>query len=85
MLRSLPILGSKIGDLLFKLVSVNGFDDNALEIQKQIIDEICNLLHIELKKQNITSSEDWFFTTHGEEAMKRIQHNVIRGLPATYE
>lgn len=85
MLNTLPVLGREIGALLFDLVSVSGFDKIALERQQQIITKICKLLHYELKNQNITSSDDWFFTTHGEEAMKRIQHSVIRGLPATYE
>lgn len=85
MLRSLPILGKEIGNLLFDLVSVGDFDTEALEAQQKIITQICELLHKELLRQNITSSNDWFFTSHGEEAMKRIQHNVIRGLPATYE
>lgn len=85
MLRSLPILGERIGSLLLDLVSVSGFDEAALSRQQEIITEICKILHAELKNQNITSSDDWFFTTHGEEAMKRINHSVIRGLPATYE
>jgi len=85
MLRSLPILGKQIGSLLLDLVSVSGFDEAALSRQQEIIAEICKALHTELKNQNITSSDDWFFTTHGEEAMKRINHSVIRGLPATYE
>ena len=85
MMRSLPVLGKEIGDLLFDLVSANGFNDANLEKQQKIISKICALLHNELKNQNLTSSDDWFFTSHGEEAMKRIGHNVIRGLPATYE
>ena len=85
MLRSLPILGKEIGELLLQLVTIGGFTSIALENQQKIITEICSLLHKELLRQNITSSDDWFFTSHGEEAMKRIQHNIIRGLPATYE
>lgn len=85
MLRSLPIQGENIGKLLTDLVSTGGFSPEALSKQQEIISEICSLLHTELKKQNITSSDDWFFTAHGEEAMKRISNNVIRGLPATYE
>lgn len=85
MLRSLPILGKEIGDLLNDLVLIPGFDTAALEKQQDVISKICALLHAELKKQNLTSSDDWFFSTHGEEVMKRIEHSVIRTLPATYE
>lgn len=85
MLRSLPILGNEVGKLLADIVSVMGFDDASLKKQQDIISEICVLLHNELKNQSLTSSDDWFFSTHGEELMKRIEHNVIRSLPATYE
>ncbi len=85
MLRSLPILGSEISSLLTRLASVAGIGQDELDLQQNAVDRICQLLHGELKRQEISSSEDWFFTAHGEEAMKRISHDVIRSLPATYE
>ena len=85
MLRSLPILGNEIGVLLNTLVNTSGFDEAALKKQQEIIGEICSLLHKELKNQGLTSSDDWFFATHGEEVRSRIEHPVIRSLPATYE
>ena len=84
-LRSLPILGKDVGILLEQLVSVTGLSSSALDLQKDTVDRICRLLHEELKRQQLTSSEDWFFSTHGEEVRTRITHDVIRCLPATYE
>lgn len=85
MLRGLPVLGADIGSLLERLVSVTGLSPEALDLQKDAVDRICRLLHAELKRQGLTSSDDWFFSTHGEEARSRITHEVIRSLPATYE
>ena len=85
MLRSLPILGREIGSLLERLVSVAGLSPETLELQNNTVDGICGILHGELKRQGLTSSEDWFFSTHGEEVRMRISHEVIRSLPATYE
>ena len=85
MLRSLPVLGGEVGELLERLVSVAGLSSDALDLQKNAVDSICSLLHGELKRQGLTSSEDWFFSTHGEEVRRRISHEVIRSLPATYE
>jgi hypothetical protein len=39
----------------------------------------------ELKRQLLTSSEDWFLTTHGEEIQSGIQDSFLRSLPAQYE
>ena len=85
MLRSLPVLGPQIGSLLSELVSVTGLDPSVIRAQKDCVDRICSLLHEELKRQDLTSSDDWFFSTHGEEVRRRIGHEVIRSLPATYE
>ena len=85
MLISLPILGDEIGNLLNLLVKTAGFDNETLKKQQDIISEICSLLHKELKAQDLTSSDDWFFSTHGEEVMRRIEHKVIKTLPPTYE
>ena len=85
MLRSLPVLGAEIGNLLERLVSVTGLSSGTLDLQQDAVDRICRLLHEELKHQGLTSSEDWFFSTHGEEVRSRIAHEVIRSLPATYE
>jgi len=84
-LCSLPLLGAEIGQLLKDLVSYSGLTPEVLDAQQRIIDAICSLLHRELKAQGLTSSEDWFFSTHGEEVRSRIQHPTIRSLPATYE
>lgn len=85
MLRSLPILGEEVGQLLKGLVSYSGLSPDVMDAQQKIIDTICSLLHKELKAQGLTSSEDWFFSTHGEEVRSRIQHPTIRSLPTTYE
>ena len=85
MLRSLPVLGQEIGGLLERLVSVTGLSPDVLELQNDAVERICRLLHEELKRQGLTSSDDWFFSTHGEEVRSRISHEVIRSLPATYE
>lgn len=85
MMRSLPILGSEVGALVDKLVNAIRFDAEALKEQQRIISEICSLIHSELKRQDLTSSDDWFFSTHGEEVRSRIEHPVIRSLPAQYE
>jgi len=85
MLRSLPILGAEIGRMLKLLVSRAGLEPDVLDFQQSLISEICSLLSSELKLQGLSSSDDWFFTAHGEEVRSGIQHPVIRSLPATYE
>ena len=84
-LRELPVLGKEVGVLLEQLVSQCGLSAAVLAQQEDIVSEICRLLHAELKNQGLTGSEDWFFSTHGEEVRSRIAHQVLRSLPATYE
>lgn len=85
MLRSLPVLGSDIAPLLNQLTTLAGLGKDIQEQQQQIIDRICSLLHQEMLAQGLTSSNDWFFSTHGEEVRNQITHPTIRSLPATYE
>lgn len=85
MMRSLPVLGKEINVLINTLINIPGYNSAVLVKQQEVINEICTLLHQELIKQNLTSSDDWFFSTHGEAVMRKINHQVIRTLPATYE
>jgi hypothetical protein len=85
MMRSLPILGDSVGALMDELVRAAGYNESGLAVQQKIISEICALIHGELKRQHLTSSDDWFFTAHGEEVRSRITNTVLRSLPAQYE
>lgn len=85
MMHSLPILGAEIGALIDKLIHNLHFDEAGLKHQQEIISRICTLIHNELKRQELTSSDDWFFSTHGEEVRRRIKNQVLRSLPAQYE
>lgn len=85
MLRSLPILGQEISCLLCRLTEASPLEKDYIIRQKTTISSICKMLLQELHNQGLTSSDDWFFSTHGEEVRKRISHGVLRSLPATYE
>lgn len=85
MMRSLPILGEEIASLILRLLSLPLIDEDAFENRQVVIDEICFKLAGELKAQNLADTHDTFFTVHGEQVQSRIQHSVIRSLPAQYE
>ena len=85
MLRSLPILGDELYRRLDALLLINGRDMDTVMLRQDKIEEICTILKGELQNQGLTSSDDAFFTAHGEEVQRRIQDSFIRSLPTQYE
>ena len=84
-LKDLPILGDEVARLLFLIAEAGGFDNESFATRQQYISELCAIIVEELKTQDLSGSDDWFLTTHGEEAMRRIAEASLRSLPAQYE
>ena len=84
-LTELPILGDRIGTLLFELSLVQGFSDDSIQKRHGIIKNICSELASELRRQGLTRTDDWFFTSHAEELQKSIRDGFLSSLPTQNE
>lgn len=84
-LTELPILGKNIGVTLKEMAMICGINEISYGMIQNHISQICALLVGELQRQLLSSSDDWFLTTHGEEIQSSIQDSFLRALPAQYE
>ena len=85
MMRSLPILGAELNTEIDELLLIEGRDTKTIMRRQDRIEKICEALKKELQRQGLTSSDDAFFTAHGEEVQRRIEDSFIRSLPTQYE
>ena len=83
--RDLPILGADTTRLLSDIAGISGIGDDEHSQRKEYITELCALFTDELRRQNLSSTDDWFMTTHGEEVRQKIKDDFLRSLPAQYE
>jgi hypothetical protein len=84
-LTELPVLGGDVGSLLER-IAVSGSPSPAVFKQNECdINAICTLLAGELRSQELAFSNDWFFTSQGEEIQNSIKDTFLRSLPAQYE
>lgn len=84
-MKELPLLGESIGRHIYDLSSIYEFFNESIMHSNEIISYICNELAIELRRQELTSTNDWFFTSHGEELQRSIKDEFLASLPAQYE
>lgn len=84
-LMELPILGDRIGTLIYELTLVQGFSEDPVRKRHGIIEHICSELSAELRRQGLTRTEDWFFTSHAEELQKSIGNGFLASLPPQYD
>ena len=84
-MTELPVLGGEVGALLNKIAETGGLDTASLSEIRGFISEICGLFASELRKQGVSSSDDWFLVSHGEEAQRRICDEWLKKLPTQYE
>jgi hypothetical protein len=82
MMKDLPILGNKIAAHLEKLALGGCIDKNSLAGQQEEISSVCSAIVAELRGQNLSFSDDWFLSVHGEEIRSGIKDNFLRSLPA---
>jgi hypothetical protein len=84
-MTALPALGAPAGRLLEEIALAGIADDGAIETVIRAAGELCRMFVGELRRQGVSSSDDWFLTTHGEEARRRISDEYLRSLPTQYE
>jgi hypothetical protein len=84
-MKELTILGGRIGTLMYDMTLIEGFSHDAVEERHEIITNICSELAAELRRQELTHSDDWFFTSHAEELQKSIEDDFLSSLPPQYE
>ncbi|MBN2040794.1 MAG: DUF4037 domain-containing protein [Spirochaetes bacterium] len=84
-MKELPVTGKQTGMLLQDLVFVEGFTNDALMKRNEIINSICGTLTEELVRQELTDTDDWFFTSHGEQIQRKIQDDFLKSLLPQYE
>ena len=84
-MTELPVLGGEVGARLNKIALTGGLDVYSLSEIGRLISEICAIFVDELRRQGVSGSDDWFLTSHGEEAQSRIRDEFLKKLPTQYE
>lgn len=84
-MTELPLLGAEVGAELKNIAMSCGTDTQMFYTVQKLIDNICAMLAAELRRQNLSSSGDWFLTAQGEEIQASIKDPSLRSLPAQYE
>ena len=84
-MKELSILGDRIGILINDMTLIDGFSPGAIVKRDEIITIICRELAAELRRQELTQTEDWFFTSHAEDLQKSIEDDFLSSLPPQYE
>ena len=84
-MTELTPLGGQIGPVLMRIAEACGTSADLYEQHKRDIGDICAMLVSELQRQGLSSSDDWFLATHGEELQRSIEDSFLRSLPAQYE
>ena len=84
-MMELEVLGEEVGKRLSELTLVEGFSTAANSERHDLISRICTLLAAELRRQALTRTDDWFFTSHAEELRQSITDAFLASLPTQYE
>ena len=84
-LSDLPGIGTSVADILLKITDAGGLDSDSFYTRRKLILELCEVFAGELRAQGLSSSNDWFLSTHGEEVQSKIKDKAIRALPAQYD
>lgn len=84
-MKELPLLGEKISELIYEMTLIEGFSNDAILKRNEMIKNICSMLAEELRRQDLTNTDDWFFTSHGEQLQKKIKDDLLSSLPPQYE
>ena len=81
-LKELPILGETMHDLMSDLVNVHKDELGETIYQKKsrIMEESCQLVIEELKKEGLSDSRSTFLLDHGPVIQSKIQDAQIRGI-----
>lgn len=81
-LKDLPILGEITWKLCSDLVTAHETESGYMifERKNNIIEEICQNIIDELKKQNLTHSDSTFLLDHGPEVQSKIQDKRIKDM-----
>jgi hypothetical protein len=84
-MTKLSLLGSSAGDILERLALVGDIDNDSISVVRHCISELCAVIADELHRQRLSSTDDWFLATHGEEIRLGIGDEYLRSLPTQYE
>ena len=84
-MTELPTLAGAIAPML-KTIARLGLDEIGMfETVTGLIEDICARIAGELRRQDLTTTDDWFLTTQAEELRADIKDEFLRALPAQYE
>jgi hypothetical protein len=84
-MKELPILGEAFAPPLLELAHGAVSDDAAFGSASRLIETLCAGIAAELRRQGLSSTDDWFLTTQAEELRAGIKDDFLRALPAQYE
>ena len=80
-MTSLPLLGPEMADLLRQLANCAGLGPEALRRREELIFSITDTLCACLRREGLTTSEDWFLESHGRQLYDRLTDPFLRSLP----
>lgn len=84
-MAELPILGKEIGRSLTFLAEHTGLQKREVEVQEQVVSQICKTLVMELQKEGLSDSKDWFLAEHAACIQVQIRDPKLRELPLYIE
>lgn len=84
-LTDLPILGMQCAALLRDLARTEGLDTEACRYRQEIINRLCRLLVLELRRQGLSAKQDWFLAEHGRAVQQTIWDRTLRRMPPQFE
>ncbi len=78
-LRELPLLGAELAEREARLVAERDGHGRSAQME-----EICDLLARELRREGLSDAEDSFLLPHAEQIQAHIRDGQLRGLPLQY-
>ncbi len=86
-LKTLPILGNTVFELLFRLFDATepGSENLKCERKNNFIEQVCHCVIQELQREGLSNSTSDFLLDHGPQVQSKIADPVIRKIPVWLE
>lgn len=86
-MKTLPILGDTIYELLFRLFAVNESEPEELRFERKsdLVEQVCQCLIHELRREGLSNSASDFLLDHGPQVQLKIENPEIRKIPVWLE
>jgi hypothetical protein len=83
-MAELPILGERAGGLLRRVALAGAGRESSEDTVRSCVSEMCAMFADELGRQGLSSTDDWFLTSHAEQVREKISDGYMLSLPTQY-